>query len=157
MEFAALQNSRSNLWLRILIVGRIGSSDCYCCENYLAMYWVWNFIHVLTSLCHSLWRHLKTHGRGTQVLEANLAQLHLDRHLFLPSIRPRAMERHLRELPWVDNGIRVLEGSLLLPFTTDLRCPLLRAKVEPLKLNLDLTGLGSDQWRSFAGRWLCSE
>jgi hypothetical protein len=30
------------------------------------------------------------------------------------------MEEHLQELPWEGNGIRVLEGFLLLPFTIDL-------------------------------------
>jgi len=30
------------------------------------------------------------------------------------------MEQHLRELPWVGNGIRVLEGFLPPPFTIDL-------------------------------------
>ena len=79
--------------------------------------------HVLTLQCHSLWRHPRTRGRGIRALEANLARLRLARLHSPPSTRPRAMEQHLRGLPWVGNGIRVLEGFLLLPFTTDLRCP----------------------------------
>jgi len=73
-----------------------------------------------TSPPRSLSHHLKTRGRGTPVQEASLAQLRLAQLHSPPSTRPRAMEQHLQELPWVVNGIRVLEGFLLLPFTIDL-------------------------------------